>query len=64
MGQSLYTVFTLVSKASFSLNKMGVNFLVSRAIVSLFCLVVRIVGRENHESHFHSFAGKEKKIAY
>ena len=40
---------------------MGVDFLVSRAIVGLFCLVVRIVGRENHESHLHSFAGKAKK---
>ena len=38
MGRSLYTVFTLVSKASFSLNKMGVYFLVYRAIVGLFCL--------------------------
>ena len=61
MGRSLSTVFTLVSKASFSLNKMGVDFLVSRAIVGLFCLVVRIVGRENHENHLHSFAGKGKK---
>ena len=38
MGRSLYTVFTLVSKASFSLNKMGVYFLVYRAIVGLSCL--------------------------
>ena len=61
MGRSLYTVFTPVSKASFSLNKMGADFLVSRAIVGLFCLVVRIVGRKNHEDHLHSFERKSKE---
>ena len=58
MGRSLHTVFTLVSKASFSLNKMGLDFLVYRAIVGLFCLVVRIVVGKNQENHLHSFTGK------
>ena len=38
MGRSPYTVFTPASKASLSLNKMGADFLVSRAVVGLFCL--------------------------
>ena len=37
---------------------MGADFLVSRAIVGLFCLVVRIVGRKNHEVSRE----KQKKI--
>ena len=62
MGRSLYTVFTPVSKASFSLNKMGADFLVSRAIVGLFCLVVRIVGRKITRIIYTVSREKQKKI--
>ena len=52
MERSLYTVCTLISKASFSLNKMGVDFLVYRAILAYFAYVtLELLVGKNHENH-------------
>ena len=52
MGRSLYTVCTLISKASFSLNKMGVDFLVYRAILAYFAyFTLELLVGKNHENH-------------
>ena len=61
MGRSFYTVITLVKGASFSLNKMGVDFLVYGAIVAYFAFVVRIVDRKKSRESLTQFRGKSKK---
>ena len=61
MGRSLYTVCTLVSKASFSLNKVGVDFLVTGLWWAYFAYVVRIVGKKKSRESFTRFRAKSKK---
>ena len=55
----MYTVCTLVSKASVSLNKMGVDFLVTG-----LAFVVRIVGRKITRIIYTVSSEKEKKNHY
>ena len=52
---------TLVSKASFSLNKVGVDFLVTGLQWAYFAYVVRIVGRKKSRESFTRFRAKSKK---
>ena len=66
MGRSLYTVLTLVSKVSFSLRKMSVDFLVYRAIDCswlVWPLLSELLMGKNHENHLHSFAKNAKKTS-
>ena len=57
----MYTVCALVSKASLSLNKIGVDFLVYRAVVGLFCLFCSVAGRKKSLQSFARFRGKAEK---